>query len=192
MTKRGTTPNPTLAAVRAAALQPADRGVVTLSTGVRARIKPVSAKLLDDIARSVPEPAVPRQFIEEKGREEYNPLDPGYLAAVKEANHLRGLRSTEALIMLGIELQDEVPPVDDWLPKLEFLARRGAVDLTAFDLTDPLEVEFVYKTMIAVATPDLMLVSMASGLTEAEVAEAMAGFQRATAGRSDPGGGAAA
>jgi hypothetical protein len=190
MTSKPRAPDPTLQAAKRQTSETA--GIVTLSTGVRARVKPVSSKLLDEIARSVPEPAVPKQFIEGKQREEYNPLDPAYQLAVKEANHLRGLRSTEALIMFGIELVDEIPALVEWEPKLRFLERRGMIDLSGYDLVDPLDREFVYKTMIAVATPDLMLVSMASGLTEVEVADAMASFQREKVRRPDPDGGGSA
>jgi len=185
MTSKPRAPDPTLQAAKRQAQGAQERQIVTLSTGVRARIKPVSAKLLDEIARSVPEPPVPKQFIDEKQREEYNPLDPTYQLAVKEANHLRGLRSTEAMIMFGVELVDAVPERSEWEPKLRFMEKRGSIDLSGYDLDDPLEREFVYKTLVAVSTPDLMVVSMASGLTNAEVADAMAAFQRSKARRTD-------
>jgi len=187
MTSKPRAADPTLQAARRQVAS--EKPIVTLSTGVRARVMPVSSKLLDEIARSVPEPPVPKQFIEAKQRDEYNPLDPTYQLAVKEANHLRGLRTTEALVMFGIELVDEIPALVEWEPKLRFLERRGGIDLSGYDLVDPLDREFVFKTLIAVATPDLMLVSMASGLTEVEVADAMASFQREKARRPDPEGG---
>jgi hypothetical protein len=162
---------------------------VTLSTGVRARIRPVSATMLDEIASSVPEPAVPKQFIEAKGREEYNPLDPAYQVEVKQSQHLRGMKTTEALIMFGIELVDPLPDPDTWLPKLLYLQKRGTLDLTRFDLKDPFELELAFKLYIAVSTPDLMYVSMASGLTEREVAEAMTSFPGEKARGPDSGSG---
>jgi hypothetical protein len=190
MTNKPKMADPTLQAAKRQVAN--EKPVVTLSTGVRARIRPVSAKLLDEISRSVPEPPVPKQFVEAKQREEYNPLDPAYQIAIKEANHLRGIRTTEALIMFGVELVDDIPPRLDWEPKLRFLERRGSIDLSGYDLVDPLDAEFIFKTMIAVSTPDLMLVSMASGLTEVEVADAMASFQREKARRPDPEGGSPA
>lgn len=155
-----------------------ERAIVTLSTGYKARLMPVSAKLLDDIAHSVAEPPVPKQFIEAKGRDEYNPLDPAYQLAVKEANRLRGLRTTEALVMFGIQLTEPIPDPNEWLPRLRYLEKRGNLDLSGFDFDDPLDVEFVFKNYIAVSTQDLVFASMASGLTDEEVAEAIAGFQR--------------
>lgn len=170
--------NPTLAAAKRVTEPREERSIITLSTGYKARLMPVSAKLLDDIAHSVTEPPVPKQFIEAKGREEYNPLDPTYQLEVKEANRLRGLRTTEALVMFGIQLVDPVPPVAEWLPKLQYLEKRGNLDLSGFDFNDPMDMEFVFKNYIAVSTQDLVFASMASGLTDEEVAEAIAGFQR--------------
>jgi hypothetical protein len=166
-----------------------EKGIITLSTGVKARIRPVSASLLDEVSSSVQVPKVPRQFIEEKQREEPNPLDPSYLQAVKDAERERGLKTTEALIMFGIELVDGMPPDEEWLPKLAYMQKRGLLDLARFNLDDPLEREFVYKIYVAVSGADLMYVSMASGLTEKEVADAMTSFQRETPRRANPAGG---
>lgn len=171
---------------RPATLAEHDKGIITLSTGVRARIRPVSATLLDEVSQQVAVPAVPRQFIEAKNREEPNPLDPTYLQAVKDSERERGLKTTEALIMFGIELVDGVPAQDEWLPKLLYMQKRGLLALDRFDLNDPLEVEFIFKLYMAVSGADLMYVSMASGLTEKEVAEAMTSFQRQTPRRTHP------
>jgi hypothetical protein len=183
MTKhKGTYPRPL-------ALDALSKNEVTLSTGVRARIRPVSATMLDEISSSVPEPAVPKQFIEAKGRDEYNPLDPAYQLEVKRTQHVRGMKTTEALIMFGIELVEPLPDKETWLPKLLYLEKRGALDLSRFDLEDPFELELVFKLYLAVAAPDLMYVSMASGLTEKEVADAMTSFPGDKARRTDTGSG---
>lgn len=178
-------------AIRAAKAATVDHAVVALSSGYHARVKPVSAKLLDEIASGVQEPEVPRQYIDSKQREEPNPLDPTYLRQVREANRERGMRITEGLIMFGIELVDPIPPTEEWLPKLQYLERRGAINLESYDFDDALDREFVFKTYIAVSTPDLVYVSMASGLTEAEVDQAVAGFPGPTPRRPDPEGGPA-
>lgn len=184
MTKRRV--NPALAVARA---QRETGMVVTLSTGIRARIRPVSAKLLDEVQQMVPQPPVPKQFIEEKGREEENPLHPAYLRAIEEANHERGKRTTEALLLFGVELEAPIPPDEEWLPRLSYMAKRGNLDLGEWDLHDPLDRELLYKSFIAVATPDLMLVSMASGLTAGEVAKAEASFRRPEERPADSAGG---
>jgi hypothetical protein len=116
--------------------------------------------------------------MESVGREEENPLHPAYLRAVDEANHLRGTRTTEALMLFGVELLDAMPPDAEWLPKLRYLEGRGMLNLEDYDLNDPIEKELCYKSFIAITAPDLMLVTMASGLTEQEVAQAEDSFRR--------------
>jgi hypothetical protein len=165
--------NPT---IRVAKTFSAEKDVVTLSSGYQAYIRPVPSKLLDEVASAVQDPDVPKQFIEAKGRDEYNPMDPAYLRQLRAANRSRGIRITEALIMFGIDLVEPVPPSDEWLPRLLYMAKRGALNLDEFDFGDPLDREFVFKCYVAVAATDMMYVSRASGLTEPEVAVAMAGF----------------
>jgi hypothetical protein len=153
-----------------------DDGIVTLSSGYRARIRPVAAKLLDDVGAMVPAPEVPKQWIEEKQREEYNPLDPNFQRQLREATRLRGQRIMEAMVMFGVELVDPLPPLDEWLPKLRLLAKHGSLSLEAIDFTDPIDTEFAFKNYIAVSAHDLRHVSKASGLTEQEVVAAATGF----------------
>ncbi len=69
-------------------IEPA-RDIITLSTGVRGRIRPVPAGLIDEVVSRIPDPEVPRQFIEDKGREELNPFDPAYIEAVAKARAVR-------------------------------------------------------------------------------------------------------
>ena len=51
-------------------------GTELLSTGIRARIVPVAASLIDEAVARIRDPQVPVVMNEKKGREEENPLDP--------------------------------------------------------------------------------------------------------------------
>lgn len=155
--------------------KPAD-ATILLSTGIRATIKPVPASLLDKVSSHIPDPEPPKQFIKQKGREEYNPLDPEYLRLKEEALTERGRATTEAMVMFGIDLVDDVPPLDEWLPPLRFLEKRGRLDLGEWDLDSDVERELLYKLFVAVANVDIMLVSQASGVSPEEVEQAMRGF----------------
>jgi len=177
------------AAVEVAKAQREVGAVVHLSTGIRARIRPVSAKLLDQVQQTVPQPEVPKQYIEALGREEENPLHPAYLRAIEEANHERGKRTTEALLMFGVELVAPIPPMEEWLPRLSYMVKRGNLSMEEWDLSDPMDVELLYKSFIAVAGPDLFLLAMASGLTQAEVAKAEDSFRSQAERRPDTAGG---
>lgn len=151
--------------------------ITTLSTGVKAIIRPVPTYLIDKMVGEIVEPKPPKKFDEKKQREEENPFDPEYLEAIDEANRQRGLVTMEAMIMWGIELVEPIPDLDDWLPKLKWMAKRSALDLDEYDLEDPLDLEFVYKALIATSGVDLMLVTMKSGMQNEEVELAMRGFR---------------
>jgi hypothetical protein len=151
--------------------------VITLSTGIRARISPVPPALVDKIAAQYPDPEPPTVYIKSKDRHEVNELDPDYLKELRKAEDDRGTAATEAMIMFGIELVDGVPDPSEWLPKLEWLVKRGSLDLSEYDLDDESDLEFVYKAFVACGGVDIMKISLLSGLTDQEVVTSMAGFQ---------------
>lgn len=167
-------PAPEVARERALAVNANE--VVTLTTGVRARIVPVPSSLLDAVSARIKEPTPPMQFVESKNREEPNPLAPDYLKAITDANRQRGLATIEALLMFGIVLVDGVPPDEEWKPKLDYMVRRGYLDLSAYDLTDQFDREYVYKAYVAVAQPDINRLMIACGLLQEEVRAAVKSF----------------
>lgn len=151
--------------------------VVVLSSGVKARLKPVAATLIADVATRIPEPEIPKVFIEEKGREEENPSDPGYLRKMNETNIARSRAIMDTIVMLGVELVDGVPPNDQWLPKLMYLVKLGHFVLEGYDLDDQFDREFIFKRYIAVGAFDMADVMSRSGITEEEIAHAGALFR---------------
>jgi hypothetical protein len=152
-------------------------GVTTLSTGYLAKIVPVSASLIDQVTSKVKDPEVPMWMNEEKGREEPNPADPAYLTALDEAAKDRGLAAMDALIMFGVELEEEQPENlegpdgKQWLKKLKFLG----IDV---DTDDPFELEFFFKKYVAVSAEDVNLVTSRSGMSAADVEAAERSFRR--------------
>jgi len=148
-----------------------------LSTGVRARIVPVSASLVDSTVSLVKNPPVPKFYNEEKGREEDNPLDPVYLAAREEAERKRIAAAIDAMIMFGVELVDGLPEDDRWLEKLQFLARRGQLDLSGYDLEASLDREFLYKKFVAVGSADLIRIGEKAGLRPQDVSDQLKSFR---------------
>lgn len=150
--------------------------VVTLSTGIRARIVPVAASLVEDVMNAVPEPEVPTFMNEQKGREEPNPHDPSYQRAMRQYERERNDAAMSALVLFGLELEDGVPDDDTWLKKLQFIERRTQLDLSGFDLNDELDQEFVYKRYIACGTMDLITIGRKAGLSQEDVQEAVNTF----------------
>jgi len=151
-----------------------DDGIVVLSTGVRAKISPVSASLIDEVTARVKDPVVPMWENPDKGRKEPNPSDPLYLAALNEAERERGKAAMDALVMFGVELVDPIPDDEEWLDKLKFL---GVVEDEALS---PMARAFAYKKFIAVSAVDISKITGMSGIDNQELEQAEATFQRKT------------
>ena len=147
-----------------------------LSTGVVGRIVPVGASLIDDVVASIQDPKPPLFFNEDKGREEENPTDPTYIEALEAAQRQRAVAAMETLLLFGLELQ-ELPPDEEWLPKLKYMQKRGHISLDGFDLNDPMERELLYKKYIAVGTADLIKIGQHAGLNSRDVEEAARTFK---------------
>jgi len=147
--------------------------IIVLSTGVQARLVPVSASLIDEVTAQVKNPLPPLWMNDAKGREEPNPSDPAYLQELEAAERERGVKAMDALVMFGVELVDGVPEDDVWLQKLQFL---GVVEPER-ELS-PMEREFIYKKHVALSAVDIGEVTKMSGISAEEVEVAEATFQR--------------
>lgn len=151
--------------------------VVELTTGVRVRLSNVPPGLLEDVVSHIQDPPVPTWFNEDKGREEPNPADPDYQKALATAERDRSVAVIEAVVLFGIELVDGMPEDDGWLKKLQFMSRRGKLNLGEYDLEDELDREFLYKRYIILGKDDLALVvSSASGVSPEEIEKARETF----------------
>lgn len=153
-----------------------DETVVLLADGRPARVIPVPASLVDDISSQFVSPTPPKFLNEDKGREEENPFDPTYLRERAEVEKKRGSAMLDVMVLVGVELIEGVPPVTEWLPKLKYLEKRGLLNLSNFDLDDPMEREFVYKRYIGVDATVIEQVTRHSGVMPEAVREAQESF----------------
>jgi len=147
-----------------------DSDIQTLSTGIRCQIMPVSAALIQEVTSRIKDPQVPLWHNKEKGRDEPNPNDPGYVAELGEANSERGKAAMDALIMFGIDLIDSLPEDNRWLKKLQYMGIQ-------VDETDSFEVEFAYKKYVAVGNQDLILISQKAGISQEAIEDAAKSFR---------------
>ena len=164
-----------------------DSAEVTLSTGVRVRLHPVSSSLVEEMKGAIKMPPVPKVWIEAKEREEENPNDPRYLDEVAEVERKRADAIFDALCTFGVELLDGLPEDGTWLRKLKLLEKRGALDLSGFDLEDDFDLEFLYKRYVAVAGTDLQMIGGLHGFRPLEVARQRAMFLDSTERGADRG-----
>ena len=151
--------------------------VITLSTGIKAILRPVSASLLQDVMSRIVDPAEPWIMNEEKGRKEIDPYDADYLATIAKNNQERARASMDAMAMFGIELIDGLPEDDAWLKRLRQFERLGYLDLKQFDLEEAIDQEFLYKRYIALGNQDLMAIGQMSGIRQGDIEKAEASFR---------------
>ena len=83
-----------------------------------------------------------------------------------------GKAAMDALIMFGVELVEDVPEENSWLEKLQFL---GVVEDTEVTGMERL---FFYKKFVAVSAADIGKITDLSGISQEDVKEAEATFQR--------------
>ena len=143
-------------------------GDTVLSTGVRAKLTPVSAALIDEVTSRIPNPNVPTWHNPDTGRDDPNPLHPDYIAALGEANRKRGMAALDAIIMFGVGLVEPVPDTG-WEKKLKHLG-------IEVDVSDPDEREWSYKKYVAVGAADLNRLMALSGVSQEAVARAADSF----------------
>jgi hypothetical protein len=148
-------------------------------SGYRFKTKAIPVAVISDVTDKIPDPEIPLWHNEEYNRDEQNPNDPAYLNAKSDVDQRRGQAMIDATVMFGIELLDGVPPTDQWLPKLKFLEKRGQVDLSSYDLEDPLELEFVFKRYIIANMGLISYIQNMSSVTPEDIGRAGRPFRRA-------------
>lgn len=136
--------------------------IVTLSTGVRAILRPVAPYLLDAVARRFKNPEPPMVDLGD-GRTEPNPGDPQYLMACEVTSAKQAEAVMEAFYIFGVELVDPIPEGFE-----KKLTRMGI----EFNADDPDERELAYKKYIAMGGEDIKKVQALAGLSREGVREA--------------------
>jgi len=163
-----------------------DKNILTLSSGVKVRIKPVSGWLIDDVVNRVKNPRIPTWYNPDREREEDNPNDPQYLADMSDARDQRMNAMLDTVVLFGMELVDGMPEDEGWLHKLQRLEKLGHIDLSAYDLDDEVDREFVYKRRFAISNAtDLITVRQRCSVSEGDVAKATDSFPGDGEGNAD-------
>lgn len=149
---------------------------VTLPSGDRVILKPITASLVDAVTSRIKDPKPPMWHNPDKDIDEPNPSHPDYLEELREVGRLRGMAAMDAMCMFGVELVNGVPEDGKWIKKLEFMQKHGMLDLTGYDLNDELDREFLYKRYIAVDASVINQISELSGISGEEVTAAEESF----------------
>lgn len=150
---------------------------IILPSGDKAVLHPVSASLINAVTSKIKDPDPPMWYNKEYDREEPNPSDPRYQQALDDANTQRGIAAMDAMVMFGVDLVDGLPEDDSWLRKLKLMEKQGLLELSAYDMNDDLNLEFLYKRFIAVDTFTINKISEISGVSAEEIEEAERSFR---------------
>jgi len=111
------------AAASASRAEETARPTVTLSNGIVLALKPVPAMVIRAAVNRIPEPKVPKVYIQDKDREEENPDDPDYQRALAQHTEDTSMAAFEAVLLLGTSVVSvpanmERPEGNEWLSKL--------------------------------------------------------------------------
>lgn len=161
---------------------------LVLSSGIVLTFGPVALSALRRLSMMHPEPDVPRQFIEAKGREEPNPAHPDYIAAVKERDETVMLAAVDLCFVQAVKIS-HVPEglfaVDDdgWIDELEVSGIEVPVD-------SPARRRLSYLKLYALRTSDDLMRCSAyavahAGILESEVSRSLRSFLGVSAGGAD-------
>lgn len=176
MSDNSSNPSPAVDAAKYISNRDEKDNIIVLPGGDKIKVIPVSATLIDEVVSRVEDPEVPMWRNPDKDRDEPNPNDPQYLREVAASERKRGIAAMDAMVMFGIELIDGVPPTDKWLKKLKIMEKMGHVDLSAYDMEDPIDVEFLYKRFILSDANLLNIIGRASGVASEDVQRAEKSF----------------
>lgn len=96
----------------------------TTSRGIDIKYNAVNMEMIRTAWTSIPVPKVPMVFIQERGREEPHPHDPGYQAEISQYNNKVQSCIHKMYIMRGCEVSNipssiPKPESDDWFEGME-------------------------------------------------------------------------
>lgn len=164
------------------------KGRYRLSNGIVLEFRHVSPRAIRQAAQRVPEPEVPVVRVEAKGRDEPNPNDPAYIAAMAKYLEDVALAGQAVAFMLGVrplEIPPDMHEVDDdaWVDELAAVgieARREPAPARLYD----------WLTLYAITSDEDLfactaLATQQVGLTEGEVQSALASFRGRTGRYTD-------
>jgi hypothetical protein len=161
---------------------------IRLTNGIELRIKHVPPMLLRRVQASIKQPPIPTVWIESRQRDEENPDDPEYLAALEGLHTVRLLADQKARLALGTELISipegiEGPDGDGWIDGLRAVGVEPRIDTKALRYIEWLQlyamVEHIDQAVVQAAC------FAATGILEPEVLEAINSFRSSAPRRAD-------
>lgn len=170
-----------------------------LANGIVLRLKPVPPLAMRAAAARIPEPVVPKVHLASQDREEDNPNDPGYQAALFQ----KSIDQTNAMFTVALLIGTEVesipegyygPQQDEWITQMrETLVLVGSEDDVPRVRETPERARYLDWLRLYAVTSDVdlymlsMMLVQGVALSESEVQAAMASFRDRVRANADIG-----
>lgn len=164
----------------------------TLSCGVVLRFKPVPSLAIREAAMRIVAPTVPMIHIEDKDRDEENPNDPDYQMAVAEYEAAKALVANDVILLLGTEVEsvpEGIAALQDqsWVEQLQVLG-------IEFDTENHSARRLAWLKFYILRTDEDSIKALlgpmrSAGVSEGDVATAVASFRDRTARPASDGAG---
>jgi len=149
------------------------------SSGDKIKTSAVPFSVYMAILSKIKDPLPPVEMDEDLGRKVPNFNNPEYLRELSENSQKRSDETINIAVLFGVELVDGVPPKEKWLNRLLFSQRiTGEPNLDSFNLEDKIDLEFIYKKFVALASiEDINKILMEIGISAEKVEKADESFR---------------
>jgi hypothetical protein len=159
---------------------------ITLSSGVKIKVKPVNQFFIYQAVSKFKPPKVPRVFDEIKKREEENPNDPDYI--IDQEHFLAEISNVSGDIMLlrGVEVLEVPKGLDDWNSK----SWKDEMEIFGFETNKEKYRYLSWMKGVAITNSEemntvLKELGRVTGISETDAAEAAKRFRSAEGWQGD-------
>jgi hypothetical protein len=156
--------------------------ILTLSNGIKVRVKRFPRALLRSALSAFPDPEVPTIEFEDGSTEE-NPNDPDFHAAWEKVHEDRLEAAARVTLGYGLDVDLESLPEDVYGPQDEqWIQDMESIGIDVGDVSSPFKRQFAWLNLYAIPNEEertliFLAAQNAAGVIESEVVRAMRFFQ---------------
>lgn len=166
----------------------------TLTNGIVLNLKPVPPLLIQAVSKEFKTPEPPIVYIEEKGRDEPNPNDPGYRRELEQLAEDQNTATNNLVLAVGTSVKSVPegyfrPEEDGWIASIEFASKVSGKEIK-INRDDEIERYLCWVRFYAIESLGDMVLAQSlpgylSGIREGEVDEVLESFLNLPQRRTD-------
>jgi hypothetical protein len=160
--------------------------------GIKLRLKEVSVFVGMEAMSAIQEPEIPKYYDTDAERERENPLDPHYLALVKQTEQARGVMAMNINVAMGTEIiyvPEDIPGVNnqEWSKDLDALSN-GTIKIPESGITRYIAwLRYIGTVGMEFTQLSNEVMRYSGVVTEEDITKALSTFQNKETGDSDNG-----